>query len=121
MSNVQIDNNNNEPLSASSLIFSGMKNFIYYKANQNKAKIDSRKFQIKTNFDNFPNFIQTFKNFKSIFSKFLPSVEFRRKIYVLKEQPQINRSYIEKLINFMKGEDIPVDSNNNIIKIKKNI
>jgi len=114
MSNVQIDNNT-EPLSASSLIFSGMKNFIYYKANQNKAKIDSRKFQIKTNFDNFPNFMKTFKNFKSIFSKFLPSVEFRRKIYVLKEQPQINRSYIEKLINFMKGEDIPVDSNNNII------
>jgi len=114
MSNVQIDNNT-EPLSVSSLIFSGMKNFIYYKANQNKAKIDSRKFQIKTNFDNFPNFMKTFKNFKSIFSKFLPGVEFRRKIYVLKEQPQINRSYIEKLINFMKGEDIPVDSNNNII------
>jgi hormone-sensitive lipase len=92
-----------------------MKNYIYYKANENKAKIDFRKFQIKTNFDNFPNFMKLFKSFKSIFSKFLPSVEFRRKIYVLKEQPQINRSYIEKLINFMKGEDIPVDSNNNII------
>ena len=115
MSNVQIDNNNNESISASSLIFSGMKNYIYYKANENKAKIDSRKFQIKTNFDNFPNFMKLFKSFKSIFSKFLPSVEFRRKIYVLKELPPINRSYIEKLINFMKGEDIPVDSNNNII------
>ena len=114
MSNVQIDNNN-ESISASSLIFSGMKNYIYYKANENKAKIDSRKFQIKTNFDNFPNFMKLFKSFKSIFSKFLPSVEFRRKIYVLKELPPINRSYIEKLINFMKGEDIPVDSNNNII------
>ena len=113
MSNVQIDNN--ESLSASSLIFSGMKNYIYYKANENKAKIDSRKLQIKTNFDNFPNYMKLFKSFKSIFSKFLPSVEFRRKIYVLKELPQINRSYIEKLINFMKGENIPVDSNNNII------
>ena len=113
MSNVQIDNN--ESLSASSLIFSGMKNYIYYKANENKAKIDSRKLQIKTNFDNFPNYMKLFKSFKSIFSKFLPSVEFRRKIYVLKELPPINRSYIEKLINFMKGEDIPVDSNNNII------
>ena len=115
MSNVQIDNNNNESISASSLIFSGMKNYIYYKANENKAKIDSRKFQIKTNFDNFPNFMKLFKSFKSIFSKFLPSVEFRRKIYVLKELPPINRNNIEKLINFMKGEDIPVDSNNNII------
>lgn len=114
MSNVQIYNNN-ESISASSLIFSGMKNYIYYKANENIAKIDSRKFQIKTNFDNFPNFMKLFKSFKSIFSKFLPSVEFRRKIYVLKELPPINRSYIEKLINFMKGEDIPVDSNNNII------
>ena len=113
MSNVQIDNN--ESLSASSLIFSGMKNYIYYKANENKAKIDSRKLQIKTNFDNFPNYMKLFKSFKSIFSKFLPNVEFRRKIYVLKELPQINRSYIEKLINFMKGENIPVDSNNNII------
>ena len=118
MSNVPINNdndNNNEPLSATSLIFSGTKNFIYYKANENKAKTDSKKFQIKTKFDNLQGYIKIFKSFKSIFSKFLPSIVFRRKIYVLKELPPINRSYIEKLINFMKGEDNPVDSSNIII------
>ena len=120
MSNVPINNdndndNNAEPPSAVSLIASGTKNFIYYKANENKAKIDSKKFQIKTNFENISGYIKLFKSFKSIFSKFLPSVEFRRKIYVLKELPTINRNYIEKLMNFMKGENNPVDSSN-IIK-----
>ena len=48
MSNIPIDNNDNiENLTAASLIFSGMKNYIYYKANEKKAKIDSNKFQIK--------------------------------------------------------------------------
>ena len=50
----------------------------------------------------------------------IPKIEFRRKIYVKKELPPINRAYIERLINFMKGEKDPKnlisipESNNNI-------
>ena len=113
VSNIPIDNNDNiENLTAASLIFSGMKNYIYYKANEKKAKIDSKKFQIKSNMENVKNYIKIFKKFKSIFSKFLPSIGFRRKIYVKKELPPINRNSIENLINFMKGENIPIDSDN---------
>ena len=122
ISNVPIENmkDNNEAPSATSLIFSGMKNYIYYKANEKRAKIDSKKFQIKSKLEDFSNYIKLFKQFKSIFSTFLPSIGFRRKIYVKKEFHPITRNYIEKLINFMKGEDNPVDSNNIIMEDNNN-
>ena len=121
MSNIPIESfkENSESLSTTSLIFSGMKNFIYYKANDKKAKIDSRKFQIKSKTDDFQSYIHLFKKFKFIFSKFIPSIEFRRKIYVKKEFPPINRNFIEKLINFVNGEDNPVDSNSINININE--
>ena len=122
ISNIQIDDNNIESLSATSLIFSGMKNYIYYKANDKKAAIDSMKFQIKSKMENVKNYTKLFKKFKPIFTKFIPSIGFRRKIYVKKELPPINRNYIEKLINFMKGEENPIDSNNiNINNINEDL
>ena len=108
LSNIPI--NNTELPSAASLILSGTKNYLYYKTYETKAKLDSKMFQVKSSYEDFPKYIKLFKTFKPIFNKFLPSVEFRRKIYVKKELPTINRTYIEKLINFMKGEDNPVDS-----------
>jgi hormone-sensitive lipase len=99
-----------------------MKNYIYYKANDKKANIDSMKFQIKSKMENVKNYIKLFKKFKPIFTKFIPSIGFRRKIYVKKELPPINRNYIEKLINFMKGEENPIDSNNiNINNINEDL
>ena len=99
--------------STSSLIFSGLKNLAYYKANENKKKIDSKKYQIKNSLENAKELFGLFKKFKYIFTKMIPSIEFRRKIYVKKELPPITRSYIEKLINFMKGEKNPVNSSQN--------
>jgi hypothetical protein len=116
MSNIPIESDN-ETLTATSLIFSGLKNFIYYKTNENKAKIDSIKYQLKNNYEHLPEYFKLFSTkFKPIISKFMPNIEFRRKIYVKKELPNLNRNYIEKLIYFMNGEDRPVDSN-----IKDNI
>ena len=108
MSNIPF--NNNESESATSLIYSGIKNLIYYKSYDTKAKFDSKMFQIKSKFEDLPKFIKLFKTVKPIFTTIIPSVSFRRKIYVKKELPPITRSFIEKLINFMKGEDSPVDS-----------
>ena len=108
--------NNTESESAISLIYSGVKNLIYYKSYDTKAKFDSKMFQIKNKFEDLPKFIKLFKTMKPIFTTIIPSVPFRRKIYVKKELPPINRSFIEKLINFMNGEDNPVDSS-----ITKNI
>ena len=108
--------NNTESESAISLIYSGVKNLIYYKSYDTKAKFDSKMFQIKNKFEDLPKFIKLFKTMKPIFTTIIPSVPFRRKIYVKKELPPINRSFIEKLINFMNGEDSPVDSS-----ITKNI
>ena len=114
MSNAQVD------ASATSIIFSGIKNFVYYKSNENRSKIDSKRFQITNSLENMKGFIGLFKKFKFIFTKMIPKIEFRRKIYVKKELPPINRAYIERLINFMKGENDPknsiriTESNNNI-------
>ena len=106
--------------SATTLVASGLKNLVYYKANENKKKIDSKKFQIKNSLENAKELFGLFKKFKYIFTKMIPSIEFRRKIYVKKELPPITRSHIEKLINFMKGEKSPVNSSQNI-NINSNI
>ena len=68
--------------STSSLIFSGLKNLAYYKANENKKKIDSKKYQIKNSLENAKELFGLFKKFKYIFTKMIPSIEFRRKIYI---------------------------------------
>ena len=121
VSNISLDDINES--TASGLIFSGIKNYLYYKTHENKAKIDSKKFQLKISAEELSKFFKLFKTFKSVFTKFLPSVNFRRKIYIKKEFPNITRSLIEKLIYFIKGEDNPVDSsktkeeNNNILPL----
>ena len=51
----------------------------------------------------------------------MPSIGFRRKIYVKKEFVPITRMYIEKLINFMKGEILPINSNHPIRSVNNNI
>jgi hormone-sensitive lipase len=108
ISNIHFDS------STASLIFSGIKNFIYYKTREKKSKIDSKKFLIKNMNDmNFDQYLSLFKKFKSIFSKVIPNVEFRKKIYVKKEFITINKNYIQKLLNFMKGENNPIDSLDN--------
>ena len=53
--------NNNESESATSLIYSGLKNLIYYKAYDNKAKFDSKMFQIKSTYEDLPKFINYLK------------------------------------------------------------
>ena len=45
-----------------------------------------------------------FDKFKYLYSKTLPNIEYKRKIYVKKELPPINKELIGKLLNFMKGE-----------------
>ena len=60
--------------------------------------------------ENLKELFKLTKKFKYIIGKFMPNIQFRRKIYVKKELPPINRKYIEKLINFMKGEKIQVNS-----------
>ena len=109
MSNIQTGD------SATSIIYSGVKNFFYYKNNENKAKIDGKKYQITNNFDKIREYAGLFKKFKFMYMKFIPNIEFRRKIYVKKELPHLNKMYIEKLINFMKGENNPVNSDSNSI------
>lgn len=63
MSNIQAND------SATSLIFSGLKNLVYYKANENKAKIDSKRFQIKNSLENSMDFIVLFKKIKFFLPK----------------------------------------------------
>ena len=109
ISNVEI----NDSDSASSIIFSGIKNYLYYKMNDNRARIDSKKYKLANKIDNIKESRKIHKISKPIFAKFLPNIEFRRKIYVKKEFSFIDRNYIKKLINFMNGENIPVDSHNN--------
>ena len=96
--------------SSSSLIFSGLKNYLYYKVNDKRAKIDSKKYKITNKIDNIKENKEILKKFKPIFTTLLPTIEFRRKIYIKKEFLPINRSYIQRLINFMNGDDVPVDS-----------
>ena len=59
MSNIPIESDN-ETLTATSLIFSGLKNFIYYKKNENKEKIDSIKYQLKNNYENIQEYYKLF-------------------------------------------------------------
>jgi hypothetical protein len=99
--------------STTSLIISGLKNLVYYKMNDNKSIIDSKRYQITNRPENIKDFLRLFKKFKYIFGKLIPVIEFRRKIYVKKELPPIDRMYIEKLINFMKGKSLPVNSKRN--------
>ena len=105
LSNVEINE------SATSLVFSGLKNYLYYKTNENKSIIDSKKYLIKSKPENLTEFFDILKKFKYVIGKLMPSIEFRRKIYVKKEFPTINRMYIEKMMNFMKGENLPINSN----------
>jgi hypothetical protein len=96
--------------STTSIFFSGFKNLLYYKTYDNRSKIDSKRYQIINDIEGILKLKDMMKKFKYIFIKILPSIEFRRKIYVKKELPTINRNYIEKLMNFMKGEMIPINS-----------
>ena len=104
MSNIQPNE------SATSIIFSGVKNYFYYRRNENRAKIDSKRYRITYNIDKIKELAGLFKTFKPIFLKFIPNIEFRRKIYVKKELPPINKMYIKKLINYTKGENVPINS-----------
>ena len=105
ISNIKIDE------SPYSTIFSGLKNYIYYKSNENKSIIDSLRYQITNKPENVKEFFNIIKKFKFIINKIMPNIQFRRKIYVKKEFPPLNRMYIEKLINFTKGENNPINSN----------
>ena len=105
LSNIEVNE------SVSSLVFSGLKNYLYYKTNENKSIIDSKKYQIKAKPENIIEFFDILKKFKYVIGKLMPSIGFRRKIYVKKEFPAINRMYIEKMLNFMKGENLPINSN----------
>ena len=109
MSNIQASQ------SASSIIFSGVKNYFYYKRNENRAKIDAKRYRITFSMEKIKEFAGLFKTFKPIYLKFIPSIEFRRKIYVKKELPPINKMYIKKLMNYIKGENIPINSEMNKI------
>ena len=115
LSNIQINE------SATSIILSGIKNYFYYKANENKTLIDSKKYQIQNSMENTKEYFNIIKKFKYIISKVMPSIGFRRKIYVKKEFVPITRMYIEKLINFMKGEILPINSNHPIRSVNNNI
>ena len=106
--------------SATSIIYSGVKNYFYYKRNENRAKIDGKKYRITYNIDKIKEFAGLIKTFKPIFLKFIPSIEFRRKIYVKKELPPINKIYIKKLINYIKGENMPINSEVNKINNENN-
>ena len=95
---------------ANSLVFSGLKNYLYYKTNENKSIIDSKKYLITPKPENLIEFFDVLKKFKYVIGKLMPNIEFRRKIYVKKEFPTINRIYTEKILNFMKGENLPINS-----------
>ena len=100
ISNLQVDN------SAFLLIYSGLKNLAYYKANENQSIIDSIKFQLTHGPERLLDLYIIFDKFKYLYSKTLPNIEYRRKIYVKKELPPINKELIEKLLCFMKGESL---------------
>ena len=114
ISNIKSDN------STFSLLFSGIKNFAYYKACENQTIIDSIKFQITYRPERILDLYVVFRKFKYLYSKILPDIEFRRKIYVKKELPPINKELIGKLLNFMKGDNL-IETNNNIINNGNNI
>ena len=114
ISNIKSDN------STFSLLFSGIKNFAYYKACENQTIIDSIKFQITYRPERILDLYVVFRKFKYLYSKILPDIEFRRKIYVKKELPPINKELIGKLLNFMKGDNL-IETNNNIIINGNNI
>ena len=114
ISNIKSDN------STFSLLFSGIKNFAYYKACENQTIIDSIKFQITYRPERILDLYVVFRKFKYLYSKILPDIEFRRKIYVKKELPPINKELIGKLLNFMKGDNL-IEANNNIINNGNNI
>ena len=101
--------------SAVSLILSGLKNLAYYKTCENQSLIDAIKFQITIKPESLLDLYVIFKKFKYLYSKIMPNIEFRRKIYVKKELPPINKVLIGKLLNFMKGENL-LEINNNLIQ-----
>ena len=104
ISNIKIDE------SPYSTILSGLKNYIYYKSNENKSIIDSLRYQITNRPENLKELFKIIKKFKFIINTIMPSIQFRRKIYVKKEYPPLNRMYIERLINFTKGENNPINT-----------
>ena len=112
LSNLQADN------SAFWLICSGLKTLAYYKAYENQSIIDSIKFQLTHGPERLLNLYIIFDKFKYLYSKSLPNIEYRRKIYVKKELPPINKELIGKLISFMKGEIL--NEVNNIEYINNN-
>ena len=107
---------NNSP---TSIIFSGLKYLAYYKTCQNQSLIDSIKFQITIEPESILDLYVIFKKFKYFYSKIMPNIEFRRKIYVKKELPPINKNLIGKLLNFMKGENLH-EINNDLIQNDNN-
>ena len=109
ISTLQVEN------SAFWLAYSGLKNLVYYKTYQNQSIIESSKFQLTHGPEKLLDLYIVFDKFKHLYSKTLPHIEFRRKIYVKKELPPINKDLIRKLLSFMKGENTNKVYNNEII------
>ena len=114
ISNLQADN------SAFSLAFSGLKNLAYYKTCGNQSIINSIKFKLTHGPEKLLDLYTIFDKFKYLYSKTLPSIEYRRKIYVKKELPPINKELIRKLLTFMKGENLDQINNNEIANDNNN-
>ena len=108
ISNLQADN------STFWLVYSGLKNLAYYKTYENQSIIDSIKFQLTHGPERLLDLYIIFDKFKYLYSKTLPNIEYRRKIYIKKEMPPINRELIGKLLSFMKGESLNEVNNNEI-------
>ena len=115
--NIDFDNSMvskiNPEESTNAILFSKIKNYLYYKTHSNQNLIDSRKFMIANDIHKSLSYKKMFK--KNYAKKGLPDIPFRRKIYVKKEFPPINRKYIERLVNFMKGVNLPINNNINLV------
>ena len=115
ISTLQIDN------SGFWLAYSGLKNLAYYKAWENQSIIDSIKFQLTHGPERLLDLYIIFDKFKYLHYKTLPDIEFRRKIYVKKELPPINKELISKLLSFMKGKQNEVNINETINNINNDL
>jgi hypothetical protein len=86
--------------------------FVYYYINSKEAQIESKKMSIQPNFEIMQrmwNLLDT-SIIKELYVQSLPSIKYREKIYLKKNEIEITKEYIRELILSIKKREIKIKS-----------
>ena len=98
-----------------SKVTSAIGNSIKYKLSAEDTEHDSKKGKLKINEEMLFKFFRLWKNkfLKSLLEKTYDKIRCRRKLYLKREQKEINLEYIQKLNDFLNGKIPSNDSTSN--------